>query len=156
MILLDSNIIDTRIAAFALIISILSFILSAIALMQNNRINITNLQAEYFKEIFEKYIVDKIPSSASKLEFENGKLSKSYRKLNDVIMDMLADAKYYAYAKREFYLELKSMAQCLEDKLISMSGRQVNNTDEQAKFIYDIHCDIMKMIKYINENYHKF
>lgn len=147
---------DTWIEGLALFISALAFIGSIIALVQNRNMNITNLQARYFEEIFKEYVVKKIPDAVEKLCFEEGRLSPNYKELNNVMMDMICSAKYYAYAKHDFYSELKAKTQNLEDKLIIQAGKKLDEIDLQVKFVYEVHQDIMDIVTYINQNYHKF
>lgn len=147
---------DTLIAFVALIVAVLSFVVSLVAIRQNTSINTTNLQAKYFEDIFKSYIVDRIPETVSKLEFVDGKLNHAYRDLNNVMMEMIADSKYFAYAKKDFYDELQGMTRDLEDKLITQSNKESLDMDYQKKFIYEIHMDIMEIVKFINKNYHHF
>lgn len=147
---------DTWISLIALVISIISFVLSLIALYQNRNLNTTNLQATYFEGIFRKYILEIIPNAVEKLHFENGRLSVTYKELNNVMMDMIKSARYYAYAKHDFYKGLKDRVQTLEDKLIVQAGLEIQDVYEQSRFIYGVHEDIMSIITYINKNYHKF
>lgn len=148
--------IDTQIAFLALVVAAISLLVSIYAILQNRKINTTNLEAKYFEEVFREYSVNKIPDCVSKLEFENGKLNEEYRNLNHIMMEMIRKAKYYAYAKREFYLELQRKTMALEDKLMDKARDNVADIEEQAEFIYSVHMDIMDIIKYINKNYHDF
>lgn len=147
---------DSIVAALALGVSVLSLGFSLLAFYQEKKMNITNLQAVYFSEIFREYIIEKIPDAVSLLHFEGYKLSSSYKNLNNIMMDMLKSAKYYAYAKHDFYITLKEKVQTLEDKLIICSSKEVKSKDEQMEFIYSVHQDVKKIVIYINQNYHKF
>lgn len=144
------------IAGLAFIASLVAIIISVISLRQNKSLNITNLQARYFERIFTEYFVDKIPNAVEKVKFENGMLNKKYKILNNTMMDMIGDSKYFAYAKPEFYLEMKKMTIDLEDKLIECASKNVSDKMDQERFIYKIHEEVMKIIKFINKNYHNF
>lgn len=148
--------IDTVIAFLAMIIAAISLAVSLLAMRQNRKINTTNLEAKYFEEVFREYIVKTIPNCVSKLEFDEDRLNSVYKELNAIMMQMIRDSKYYAYAKRDFYLELQQMTMDLEDKLMECAAKKVSDRDEQVKFIYNVHEDIMEIIKYINKNYHDF
>lgn len=148
--------IDTIIAFLAMIIAAISLAVSLLSMRQNRKINTTNLEATYFEEVFRKYIVKIIPDCVAKLEFEGNRLNGVYKELNDVMMQMIRDSRYYAYAKRDFYLDLQQMTMDLEDKMMECASKDVFDRDEQVKFIYGIHEDIMGIIKYINKNYHDF
>lgn len=147
---------DTGIAFGAMIIAAISLAVSVFAIYQNRKINTTNLEAKYFEEVFREYIVHVIPECVSKLSFEDDKLNNTYKELNSIMMEMIRDARYYAYAKRDFYLELQNKIMELDDTLVTKAGEVVTDKDAQVKFIYSVHTDIMEIIKYINKNYHDF
>lgn len=147
---------EVIIAGLALLVSLVAIVISVISLCQNKSLNTTNLQAKYFEKIFTDFFVDIIPDAVEDVKFENGKLNESYKKLNNAMMDMVDKSKYFAYAKHEFYIELKHMTISLEDKLIECASKVIQNRDEQVSFIYEIHEDVMDIIKLINKNYHNF
>lgn len=147
------------IAIAALVVSILSAIftllIGIITLQQNKKINTTNLEAKHFEEIFTKYIVKQIPEAVEEIEFVDNSLC-SYKHLVSILMDMICDCKYYAYAKHEFYQTLQHKCMDLEDKLLIQAQTKETNPDKQSEFIYHIHEDLVDIIKLINKNYHNF
>ena len=147
---------EILIAILAFLASVIALIISVVSLIQNKKINTTNLQARYFEEIFKEYIVKRIPNAVSKIDFQEGRLNKKYKKLVDVMMDMVEHSKYYAYAKHEFYEELKIKTISLEDKLIECASEEIIDIIKQKTFLYSIHEDVMDIIKLINKNYHNF
>lgn len=141
----------------AIIISVISLIITILSLLMQRRQNITNLQAIYFEEIFKNYFMKKIPNKLRMLSFnKNGKLSKSYREIINVFLDMIIDSAYFAYAKKDFYDELKQMVTNLEDKLIAKANNAVLELEQQKDFIYSVHEDTKNIVKLVNKNYHKF
>ena len=141
----------------AIIISVISLIITILSLLMQRRQNITNLQAIYFEEIFKYYFMKKIPNKLRMLSFnKNGKLSKSYREIINVFLDMIIDSAYFAYAKKDFYDELKKMVTNLEDKLIAKANNAVLELEQQKDFIYSVHEDTKNIVKLVNKNYHKF
>lgn len=141
----------------AIIISVVSLVITALSLIMQKRQNITNLQAIYFEEIFKDYFVNKIPDKLRLLSFDsNGKLSKTYRDIIDVFLDMIIDSAYFAYAKKDFYDELQQKTKDLEEKLMSMANNEIYELEQQNAFIYSVHEDAMGIVKYVNKNYHKF
>lgn len=145
-----------KIAFAALIVSIATAFFTFFALYQNRKINITNLEAKHFEEIFTKYIVTKIPDAVEDIEFRNDGKLQGYNDLIDTLMDMMCDCKYYAYAKHDFYQELKGKCIALEDRLLETANGVISDSDLQAQFVYEIHLDLMQIIKLINKNYHSF
>lgn len=144
------------ISILAFLASLVAIIISVISLHQNKKLNTTNLQARYFEKIFTLYVVERIPNDIEKVRFVNGKLHKDYKDINNTMMDMIEDSKYFAYAKHGFYIKLKQSTIALEDKLIECASDTILDMDQQLQFIYEIHEDIQAIIKLINKNYHSF
>lgn len=148
--------VDTLIAIIALIISGISIVISCITLYQEKKMNSQNLQAIYFKELFQEYLMYKIPQAALKLNFDNeGKLTKSYRRINDTMMKMIKGARYFVFADLDFYNELSSKTQYLEDELADLSNQQVRDKWEQDKAIIHINTIISEIVDFINKKYCK-
>lgn len=145
-----------QLAFAALIVSIISAMFTFFALYQNRKINITNLEAKHFEEIFTEYIVTKIPETVEEIEFTTKGRLQSYSHLIDTLMDMICDCKYYAYAKHDFYQKLQRECIAFEDHILEIANNEVMDADLQAKNIYEIHEELVKIIKLINKNYHNF
>ena len=141
------------IAILALIVALAEIIVTA---YQSRNMNSTNLQAMYFEEIFKDYMVKRIPKAADNLHYDGELLSPGYRDLVDVIMDMVNECKYFAYAKHTFYSNLKVKCIGLEDELIDMASTPCVTEQERKENIYHVHEEIVEIIKLINDNYHKF
>lgn len=145
-----------KIAMGALIVSIVAFLVSIYSSYLQKRLNEINLQAGYFEKIFEDYFVRQIPKSARKLHFNSeNRLDASYKELNLVMMHMIKDCAYFAYAKHDFYDELCEMTKKLEERMINLAGEVEASRDEQVKTIYSLHQDLMDIVKFINRNYMK-
>ena len=138
----------------ALAASLLAIGISVVAIVTQKHMNTINLQATYYEQIFKQYFLVRIPDAAEKLEYEqDGRLSKEYRELNKVFLNMMKDCRYFAYANNGFYRGLKERVQNLEEKLIDEASHIENDIDKRMMFIYSIHQDIMRIIKEINKHY---
>jgi len=145
---------------WALIISIVSllgsFAISIWTFRQNRRLNSINLQSDYYKKIFENYLLKDIPIAVRLIFFKpDGKLDKDYKELNKVLLEMLEDCTYFAYANNVFYEKLRESILEIDDKLVEISGTIVIDSNRQNEFIYSIHQDMQSMIKLINKHYMK-
>lgn len=144
------------IAAIAVLISLVSIIISVITMKQTTDINKTNLQAEYFQKNFFDYIVEKIPDKAKALRYSGGKLDVNYTELINVVMDMVQESKFFSYAKQDFYIELKQRCKDFEDVVLTIAAGYTDVVEEQKKNIVDINLELQKIVKLINDNYYKF
>lgn len=141
----------------AMITSVLAIIISFAGIVIQKRLNSSNLQSKYFEEIFKDYFLVKIPKCAKSLSFNsNGKLNASYKELNNVFMEMVRKSAYFAYAKNDFYEELRKRTIQLDEKLVVKAGETEQDEFKQKEFIFSVHQDIMKIVKLVNKNYHSF
>lgn len=155
--ILEKIALSDQLDLIAMITSVLAIIVSVAGIIIQKRLNSSNLQAKYFEEIFKDYFLVKIPKYANNLRFNsNGKLNMSYKELNNVFMEMVRKSAYFAYAKNDFYEELRKQTIQLDEKLILKAGETEQNEYKQKEFIFSVHQDIMKIVKLVNKNYHSF
>ena len=148
--------VDTMIAFFALLISSISILISILSIRQQKRMNSQNLQAIYFKELFQDYLINRIPQVALKLGFDNeGRLKHTYREINRTMMEMIKGARYFAFADLDFYNELKMKSQNLEDELANISNQQIKVKEKQDEAIIHINTLISGIVDFINKKYCK-
>ena len=137
----------------AVLMSFFAIVISGIAIWQTWKINTTNLQSIYYENVFKKYLLKSIPKAYMKIKFENGSMTDTYKKLNNVVMDMLQDAKYFEFAKKDFYGELQKRAIKLDEKLVSNSSKIFSSMSEREAFKAEIKDDIGEIFKLINRYY---
>ncbi len=144
------------IALIAAAISLVSIVISVLAMRQTTNINKTNLQAEYFQKIFFDYIVEKIPDKAKNLRYAGKKLDGNYRELIEVVMEMVQESKFFSYAKQDFYIELKQKCEDFEDVVLNIAGNRTDVVEEQKENLVAINLELQKIVELINNNYYKF
>lgn len=155
--ILEKIALSDKLDIIAMIFSVLAIIVSIVGIVIQKKMNSSNLQAKYFEEIFKDYFLVKIPKCAKNLSFNgNGKLNASYKELNNVFMEMVRKSAYFAYAKNEFYEELRKQTIQLDEKLVVKAGQIEQDEYKQKQFIFSVHEDIMKIVKLVNKNYHSF
>lgn len=148
--------VSDTIALFALLLSVISGILSVKSLRLQKKLNMQNLQAVYFEKIFQEYLLKKIPEAVIKINFSwDGKLRPEYRNVNKVMMDMIKGARYFLYANQNFYIELAEKTKHLEDALLELSNKVIPDKQEQDKELIKIHMLVSEIIGYINNSYCK-
>ncbi len=143
------------VAIVAVGISFIALIVSIISLVLQKKINSINLEAEYYKKIFDSFLLEKIPEQMFMLNFDNNTLSKNYKELNGTIMEMVRKARYFAYANPSFYKKLETKTMEIEDKLITLAARRIDRASEQKQQLIDVEELVRKLFVYINKNYNK-
>ena len=145
-----------KIALIALIISVVSVILAIYSIVVQRKLNTQNLQAIYFEKIFHEFLLEKIPTVATKITFDsNGRLLSNYRDVNKVMMEMVKKSKYFAYADNDFYCSLKEKTLKLEDELILLANSTIIDMDKQKDELVRIHLLISEIVNFVNKQYCK-
>lgn len=139
-----------------MILAILAIIISVCTavgeFIWNKAINVTNLESEFYKEIYFEYLMKKIPDARQEIRYNDSKVQDVVA-LTDVLNNMRQDSLFFKYKDKYFYGELKRMLQDLEDYLVQNNDKQmdaddfatVNNTiNTKIEVIYDF---IMKKYK---------
>lgn len=139
---------------WAFVISVISLLISFGTLYQDKKLNSINLQSDYYKKVFEDYLLKEIPIAVSLIAFRaDGKLDKDYKELNRILLKMLEDCTYFAYANNGFYEKLRKTVVQIDDKLVETAGTVITDLNKQVSFIYSIHQDMQSMVKLINKYY---
>ncbi len=145
------------IEGISIVLSIIALVVSGISIFYQIKLNNTNLQSIYFEEIFGKYLKDKIPRVMEKLDFNaNGKLCVEYRQINKEFMAMVRDCGYFKYAKNDFYYELTEKTKDLEEHLVDVAGKRIENKEQQKKIKLSLHKEVQDIFALINKNYQRF
>lgn len=136
-----------------LVMSALALIISLVtAYMEysgNKRINGTNLEATFYKDIYFEYLLKKIPTARQEIRYSEQKIH-DVEALIDVLNAMRQDSLFFKYKDKVFYERLKGSLQKLEDYLVGTSGKKYELDDFTAaveeinKKIEEIYDCIMK------------
>lgn len=145
------------IEGISIVLSIIALVVSGISIFYQIKLNNTNLQSIYFEEIFGKYLKDKIPRVMERLDFNaSGKLCVEYRQINKEFMAMIRDCGYFKYAKNDFYYELTEKTKDLEEHLVDVAGKIIENKEQQKKIKLSLHKEVQDIFALINKNYQRF
>lgn len=117
------------------ILSLLAIIISIASVFYQWRndvkLNTINLEAEYFKEIYEKHLLYDLPSARKYLYFHGNKL-EGYEKLMDELNTIRNDSLYFLYSDNRFYDELKFVLQELEDYLGNCANQELSIPNQEV------------------------
>lgn len=111
---MDKDTIAILISLFALAVSIIIPIFEQIS---NNRMNITNLEAEYFRNAYSEFLMQDIPAAREKIIF-NGQNVSGTDDLIDVLRELRKKSIYFKSMHTKFYNCLLGKIQELEDYII--------------------------------------
>lgn len=124
-------------------IDVISLVISAVAIgisvivynkeKENaGKLNIINLESDIYKEIFFVYLIDKIPNAREKIKYNNKKIS-NVDSLMLELNNMRKRSLFFKYKDIDFYKQLKSKLQELEDYLVDISNRSEVEHDDFGK-----------------------
>jgi hypothetical protein len=133
-------------------LSAVAILVSVWGLVVSKRINETNLQSEYFREIFSEYFIEEIPKMHKCIYFEGERLSSDYKQFTMLLVEMLNKAMYFKFANESFYLKLSKEISDFDDRMINCAAKTYS-TKGRRKVIRDIDKRIKKIIKLVNKYY---
>lgn len=140
----------------SIILSIISLIVSIICFgcnfYQNEKINKTNLYARIYNNIFDVFLVERIPQARNYLRFNNENKLVDVEELSKVLTDLIRDTLYFRYANKKFYDALCKQIKEIEDYVLEC-GNKCYFQEEQAEVFYKIHEKLEKLYNIINKNY---
>lgn len=140
-----------------LVLSVLAIIISVVvAIVEyvwNKWINTTNLEAEFYKDIYFEYLMKTIPEARQEIRYNNKKI-EDIDKFTNVLNDMRRDSLFFRYKDKAFYDKLKNQLQSLEDYVTQVSSKDEVDAEEFSTFtskmseqIEQIYDSIMKRYK---------
>lgn len=137
------DIIAIVVSICALLVSILS---PAFEFYWNKKMNVQNLTAEYFREIYGKIIYEDIPINREYIHFDGNELSGT-ENLIDTLRTIRGRSVYFKIANNNFYNNLISHLQGLEDYLVQtpnqMTSSQFANFHKKVdEYLEKIYSDI--------------
>ena len=120
------------ISIFAIIVSILAVIIST---CQNQRTRDISLHAEYFRVIFDKYLIKKLPKLRAKISFKETNEIVGVDELCDELNNMRRDSQFFHYSNNTFYNKLVVNLQALEDCLVLAKNRKFSSPEQESFLI---------------------
>lgn len=137
-----------------LFLSILAIIISIGSLFfeyfWNQKINRTNLEADFFKNIYGEYLMKEIPEARQFFHYNNHELSGT-DDLIEVLNKIRQSSLFYKYKDKDYYNVLCNKLQDLEDKLVKKTGKI--SDDDYADFIQEVNNDIETIYDIIMKKY---
>lgn len=109
------------------------------------------MNARIYSEIFDEFLIERIPKARTYLRFESNKLVDSDQ-LSDTLADLLNTILYFRYADKKFYELLHSQIQDIEDFVLECGNKKFVQ-EEQGRIFDQIQEKLEKLYKIVNDNY---
>lgn len=139
----------------SLIISIVALFISLFVagwqIYCTKKINDVNLQAEFTRDIFKRYMTQNLPQAFLVIKFPKGKLS-GIDHLQNALNCFRQEIKFLKFSDERFYNKFKKRTQNLEDYIVLNCGKKFDN-DEQGEVLKEISKKLSKIYKLINKKY---
>lgn len=142
------SIIAAIIAGISIIISVVS---ARTSVKQNQKLHEIDMKAHYYSDVFDEYLLKKIPLARQYLRF-NGEVLVDGQNFADTLSDMLKAALYFKYDHAVFYEELKEKTQNLEDYILQTGNKKINAADH-GDIYKEIQTKLEDIYKCINKYY---
>lgn len=113
----------------------------------NKKINSINIDAIYFNEIYKDYLIKDIPESRLKIRLTRKGHISGIDNFLDVLREIRKKSLFFKYKDENFYRELTTMIQNLEDELVMVDDELDTITYNQ--FILSVDCKIDGIYKLI-------
>ena len=127
-----------------LLLSAAATIISIKAMFQTKKVNTINLNSELLKDIYIKYLTQKIPEALRYVNYDGKGNIEGVSQIQEVLLSFLKSIKYLKYLDAEFYNDIKSKIQRLEDYIIGGELQDYQPTREdfekhRDEMLYDIY-----------------
>ncbi len=143
------------VSIISIVLSVLSFVSSIvcyiITYLQNKKINKINMNARIYNEIFDEFLIERIPKARTYLRFKDNKLVDS-EQFSETLTDLLNTILYFRYADKKFYDSIHNQIVDIEDFVLECGNKQ-SFQEEQGRVFDQIQVKLEELYKIINDNY---
>ena len=128
--------------SISIVFSGIAIIISIIAVHYSNEIGRASIRADNCKEIFDEYLISKIPKSRSNLRFgPDGKLHNGNNLCED-LSSMLLSALFYKFDDQDFFTKLREKCEFVEDLVAEAADFARPSKDDQDSFFNELQCQL--------------
>lgn len=143
------DLIPILVSIIALVVSIATTVITYRQAVKSQRLS---LEAEYFCQIFKKYLVTSIPTARECIHFEDEKIANQ-DELCRVVNTLRKEAKYFRFTDSDFYTDLKTQLQEIEDYLVDCLNHHYDG-ERQAAFFAGLDRLIESLYKRVTKRYY--
>lgn len=146
---------NKTVLSLELVLSILAIVISILSVffeyLWTQKINRTNLEADFFKDIYGDFLMKKVPEARNYIHYNNQLVSDT-ENLIDVLNDIRRASLFYKYKDKKFYNDLCEQLRKLEDILVTKTDKMLDN-DDYSDFIQEINAGIESIYNIIMNRY---
>lgn len=143
-------------ALTAIIISVISIVVtiyfSVVQHRRENKLNQTNLESVYFNDIYKEILIKDIPVGLRYIHISQEGIISNTDKLTESLQKIFQVSVYYQYNDENFYNELKSKCQEIEDYILESQQRPLLETDRSV-FNSKIQRETKKLYQIVNTKF---
>ncbi len=103
----------------------LTFVIFLYQALRERKQSRANLNSEYFRELYSRYLLSEIPQSRTRIVFDKDDKLCGFEDFINLINEMLRESLYYRYVDEEYYLELKTYIQDVEDYILEIANSTI-------------------------------
>lgn len=156
---LETTTMTNVLALIAVAISFFALIVTAFfsykSYKQVTIINTLNMEAEYYQQIFDDYIIKHIPKARQRLSFDtNSKLTQySITLFHDHLTDLLDNIHFFRFRNVGFYKDLHTVITDLDDYLVNSGNISMDTRDRRNLFFDEVDKRINRLYSNIFNSY---
>ncbi|MCH5209813.1 MAG: hypothetical protein J1F01_02510 [Oscillospiraceae bacterium] len=146
-------------ALIAVAISFFALIVNAFfsykSYKQVTTINTLNMEAEYYQQIFDDYIINHIPKARQQLSFDTtSKLTQySVTLFHNHLTDLLDNIHFFRFRNVGFYKDLHAAITDLDDYLVNNGNISMNTRERRNLFFDEVDKRINRLYSSIFNSY---
>lgn len=138
-------------SSISIVLSAVAIVISCVTAYKSNEIGRAAIRADNCKDIFDKYLIEKIPKSRSDLRFgSDGKLRNGNALCED-ISSMLLSALFYKYDDKDFFADLRAQCEAVEDLVAEAANHPRSSEYEQKAFFNELQKDLEAIYEAIDQ-----
>lgn len=111
---------------------------------RTNRMSLVTSQERYFVNIFDEFLMTKIPQNREYLRFNDQDRLTGIVEFCEVLTEIGKKSLYFKYSRPDFYSRLKNQLNRIED-YVMMSGNKTFEPDETGQFYGKINAYIEEL-----------
>lgn len=129
----------------------IAILVSIYAAITANKSAAAAIQSTNCSEIFDDYLMKKIPQARAILDFDGGGYLRDGNNLCNVLTSMNVSSLFYKYDDSVFFEELTKQCGKLEDMIVEAGNHPLPSENDQRKFWEEVQSSLESIYKLIDK-----